>query len=356
MSLKNELRALIQTNGPLSIARFMAEALGHPKYGYYMKQDPFGASGDFITAPEISQMFGEMIGLWLIDCWQKMGAPTPVQLIELGPGRGTLMSDILRAVELMPPLRDALEVHFIETSPVLRDAQKQKVPNAQWHDRLDDIDDGFSFIIANEFFDALPIRQLEKRGASWHERFVLWNEKTDGFFPFSDKSSLDLSAFVPEPLRDANEGAIFEFSPASQAITQSICGRLNISGGLALFIDYGHSQQGIGETLQALKDHEFTDIFSEPGNADLTAHVDFQALAHIAHESGCVSYGPTTQGHFLKSLGIETRAQKLSQTASEKQALDIKQALHRLISDKEMGELFKVLAIVPKDTTGLVGF
>lgn len=356
MSLTNELRALIKANGPIPIARYMAEALGHPKYGYYIKQDPFGTSGDFITAPEISQLFGEMIGIWFIHHWHHLGAPDVVHLIELGPGRGTLMSDIIRTLKLLPPLHQAVQVHFVETSPTLRDAQKLKVPNAQWHDRLDDIEDGFSFIIANEFFDALPIRQLVKLGQGWHEQFVLWNDEAEHFAPFADRSSPDLSTLVPSQLRDGPEGSIFEFSPASQAITQNISERIRDFGGLGLLIDYGHTQHGLGDTLQALKNHQYAPVFETPGDADLTAHVDFEALLHSACSSGCQAFGPTTQGQFLKSLSIEPRAEKLAASATEKQALNIKQALHRLISDEEMGELFKVLAIAPKGLTDLAGF
>jgi len=356
MSLTHELRALIQSNGPISIARYMAEALGHPKYGYYIKQDPFGTSGDFITAPEISQMFGEMIGIWFIHHWHRLGAPDVVHLIELGPGRGTLMSDILRTLKLLPPLHRAVKVHFVETSPALRKAQRQKIADAQWHDRLDDVEDGFSFIIANEFFDALPIRQLVKLGNGWHEHFVHWSGDTNSFVPFADRSSPDLSAAVPSHLQGGPEGSIFEFSPASQAITQTISERIHDFGGLGLFIDYGHAEHGLGDTLQALKNHQYAPVFEAPGDADLTAHVDFEALLHSAQSSRCQTFGPTTQGQFLKSLSIEPRAEKLMASATEKQALGIKQALHRLISDEEMGKLFKVLAIAPKGLADLTGF
>lgn len=356
MALEDELRAVIQNTGPISIARYMAEALGHPKYGYYINKDPLGAKGDFTTAPEISQMFGEMLGLWLIDCWQKLGAPTSVHLIELGPGRGTLMSDMLRALKLAPPLLNGLSVHFVETSPALRKAQREKIPQAQWHDRIDGVGEGFSFIIANEFFDALPIRQLVKTGKGWHERFVHWDENAQKLAPFSSPSSPDLSTLVPASLRDAPTGSTFEFSPASQAIAQTIAERIKTHGGAACFIDYGHMSQGIGDTLQAVRNHQYTDIFADPGQADLTAHVDFAALAHIAREAGCQSCGPTTQGAFLKALGIETRAAQLSKSATEEQAENLKTGLHRLISAEEMGELFKVLAIGPKDSPPLAGF
>lgn len=354
--LGEELKRLITAQGPISIAHYMAEALGHPRHGYYMGRDPLGRAGDFTTAPEVSQMFGELIGLWLVDLWQRSGSPAPIKLIELGPGRGTLMSDVLRSLKLAPSLAQSVSVHFVETSPTLREQQKKRVPHAHWHDRLEDVEDGFAFILANEFFDALPIQQFVKTNTGWRERLVDWDEESACFHSFINEIGVDYTPFIPNTLKDAPMGSFFELSPASLNVMRVLSARLANQGGAALIIDYGHSMHGLGDTLQAVKAHQYHDPFDTPGDADLTAHVDFAALVETAMVQPLRSFGPTTQGAFLQALGIEARASALKAKATPTQAKDIEAALYRLTHKDEMGELFKVLALTHPKIAMPAGF
>lgn len=323
--------------GALPLDVFMAQALGHPAFGYYMTRDPFGARGDFITAPEVSQVFGELIGAWAAHVWMQMGHPEKFNLIELGPGRGTLMEDALRATAKIPGFHSAMELYLVETSPVLMEMQKQRLSafNPVW---LADIAaltyETPCVFIANEFFDALPVKQFEKTADGWMERFVTFGE---GFEWFSVPADVSL----PD---DAPEGSIFEISPAGMDIAGEIAGRVKACGGAALIIDYGFEGPAFGDTLQALKAHEFVNPLADPGEADITAHVDFTALAQTALATGCEVHGPIEQGGFLTMLGIFQRAEALKKNADEKQKNDIDAAVQRLTAPDQMGRLFKVMA------------
>ncbi len=309
----------------------MAAANAH----YYATRDPLGAAGDFTTAPEISQMFGELIGLWCADLWDRAGRPD-IAWVELGPGRGTLAADALRAMAragLAPP------VHFVETSPVLRAAQAGRVPGATWHDEVATLpDDRPLIVIANEFFDALPIRQLVRALDAWHERFVACQDVL--FLPIAGKRVPD--AIIPPPLRDAPPGSVIEASPASVAILRDLARRIAAQGGAVLAIDYGYEGPAIGDTLQALRDHRFANPFETPGEQDLTAHVDFATLAAAAQAEGTHVFGPVGQGALLTALGIDARAAALAK-ASPDRAESI--AADRARLTEAMGTLFKALAI-----------
>ncbi|KAA5602244.1 class I SAM-dependent methyltransferase [Blastochloris sulfoviridis] len=359
--LGRELADLIRADGPLSVARFMALCLGHPRHGYYLTRDPLGRAGDFVTAPEISQMFGELIGLWCADAWNRMGAPERVALVELGPGRGTLMADALRALKVVPALRATLAVHLVETSPALMARQRAALEAAGvpagvpvfWHARLADAPDGPSLIVANEFLDALPVTQLVRGRDGWHERQV--GLDSDGRLAFGLSPARLPDSLVPAALRTAPPGSLVEVSPERAAAVREIARRLVAHGGAALIVDYGHTQSGLGDTLQAVKGHAFADPLAEPGEADLTSHVDFAALAAAARAEGAAVHGPVTQGAFLAALGIDVRAARLKAAAPD-QAADIDAALHRLTAPDAMGNLFKVLAIADPKLGPLAGF
>lgn len=360
-ALGSYLIKLIKAQGPITIATFMAEALGNAKYGYYMKKDPFGKQGDFTTAPEISQMFGEMIGLWLGVCWLNMGSPAKIHLIEVGPGRGTLMNDSLRAMKVIPGLLDAIELHLVEMSPALREMQAEKLnplKRPTWHDRIGDV---FSYagaepvlIIANEFFDALPVRQFQKKDDGWHERLVGLDNQEKLTLLLAPVASPE--QVIPAALHRADEEAIAEIGTIGENILGEIAEHIAKYCGAALIIDYGHDRHGTGDTLQAVKKHEYVHILSDPGDVDLTTHVNFQRLTEIATACETRHYGPIGQGEFLKTLGIEARSQTLLAKASEGQKKDILAALHRLTDDGEMGILFKVMALTDNSLAGVMGF
>ncbi len=366
-TLAHHLAARILLDGPLSVAAFMGEALGHPRFGYYMRQDPFGVAGDFTTAPEISQMFGELVGLWCVDAWARLGGPAPFHLVELGPGRGTLMQDALRAAALVPAFRDAAQVHLVETSPTLRARQHTTLgatlgaTPVTWHDRLEDVPDGPTLLIANEFFDALPIRQIQKTNHGWFERLIDVDPDSP---PDAPRFRFVLEAFgssgsrlVPDSLRDAPEGSVVEVSPASRSVARLIGQRIAAAPGAAVLIDYGYPHgPAVGDTLQALRKHAFAPVLDSPGEADLTAHVDFASIAAAAREGGADAFGPVDQGAWLTSLGIGPRADALKRTATRKQAADIDSALNRLIAPDQMGTLFKVLALTSPGLGAPAGF
>ena len=333
MSLSDRLRREIEHDGPMPVARWMALCNAH----YYATRDPLGAAGDFTTAPEISQMFGELVGLALADAWVRAGSPAKVRLVELGPGRGTLMADLLRATARVPGF--APSVHFVEASPTLRAAQAERVPGAHWHDTLAQVpDDAALLLVANEFFDALPVRQFERAGDGWHERCV-----GPGFAPVLGN---------PVPLFvEAPAGTVMENSPASTAIVAEIGARMEAHGGVAVIVDYGYAGPATGDTLQAVRAHAFADPFAEPGEVDLTAHVDFSALATAA---GVAAHGPVGQGAWLKALGIAARATALKAKARPAQIEAIDAATARLTG--EMGELFKVMALTGRDWPTPAGF
>lgn len=341
------LRDLIARDGPLTVERYMAEALGHPTHGYYVMRDPLGAAGDFTTAPEISQMFGEMIGLWCVATWRRMGEPSPCALVELGPGRGTLMADALRAARIEPRFLEAARLHLIETSPALRAKQAATLDAHQpsWHADFDGVPTAPLLLVANEFFDALPIRQFERTPAGWRERLVDW---VGGRFVFArSERAPDIALPAPDA---APPGAIIEVSPASLRVMDAVAARIVRHGGAALALDYGYVRtpdtHAWGDTLQALRRHQHHNPLMAPGEADLTAHVNFAALAQAARDAGATTHGPLLQGVFLRALGIEVRAMRLARTATPEQRVAIDTALRRLTDADGMGLLFKALAVV----------
>ncbi|OYX94689.1 MAG: methyltransferase [Novosphingobium sp. 16-62-11] len=323
----------------------MAESNAH----YYGGRDPFGVAGDFITAPEISQMFGELIGLWLADIWIRAGRSEPVHYVELGPGRGTLARDALDAARkygLNP------RTHFVETSVALKAQQLELHPEAFWHDDLSSLpNDGPLLIVANEFLDALPVRQLVRTGTGWRERMVGLHEGR--LVPVAGTAPMEVA--VPSNRRDAPENTIYETSPASAAIVYEVAGRLATQGGAALFIDYGHAEPRFGSSLQAVRAHRKVDVFSSPGEADLTAHVDFSALAPIAQSRGARWLGTVEQGNWLRALGIDARADALAAFAPA-QAEAVRTARDRLTGEGQMGSLFKVMGITAPDWPDGAGF
>ncbi len=339
------IRVRINADGPISIADYMAVALGHPEHGYYRKQDPFGARGDFITAPEISQIFGEMIGVWCAEVWRQLGGG-PMNLVELGPGRGTLMHDLLRATKKVPEFHNSITIHMVETSPVLANAQYTQLryehPRIEWLDSFAQLDDGPAIIVANEFFDALPIKQFVMTDDGVHERRIGWDEKESAFYFTLGPKSLQLakSGQVIPP------GTVMEQSPESRNLMRAITARITGQGGAALIIDYGYLGEAHRDTLQAVKNHTFHSVLKDPGDADITAHVDFTALMDIATDSGGYVYGLANQGEFLQRLGADLRCEMLLRQASAEQKEAIASGLKRLTSPQEMGELFKVMAVV----------
>lgn len=330
--LADRLRREIAATGPMPVSRWIALCNAH----YYATRNPLGPSGDFITAPEISQLFGELIGAWFTDLWRRSGSPGQVRLIELGPGRGTLMVDMLRS---MAAAKWIPHVDFVERSPVLRAAQRERVPTATWHDSLDAVpDDAPLLLVANEFFDALPVRQFVRVEHGWRERMVALG--SDGFV--SALGLADATALVPPAVWQAAVDSVVETCPAATAIAAEIGARLAHRGGAALMIDYGHAGPVTGDTLQAMRDHAYADPLADPGEADLTCHVDFTALADA---SGVTASGPIGQGAFLLGVGIGERTAMLQShaTAVQRDALDA--AVSRLTGPTAMGTLFKVMAL-----------
>ena len=343
-ALGDLLIARIARTGPISLADYMADCLMHPQYGYYATRDPFGATGDFITAPEISQMFGELVGLALAQAWMDQGQPSAIVLAELGPGRGTLMADALRATKAVPGFHDALSVHLVETSPALRKVQATLIPDATWHDSISTLPDAPLFLIANEFFDALPIRQFVRDGDGWREKMV---GVSDGALAFG-LSTIAPIALLEDRLGDTKDGDLVEHCPALPFIASSISTKIEAQGGCALIIDYG-DWVSLGDTLQALKAQEHIDPLTTPGEADLTAHVDFAA---IAAQTGTAKFSRLTgQGVFLERLGITQRAQTLAPKLSGDALISHIAAHRRLTHPAEMGELFKVIGIYPSTAT-----
>ena len=351
-TLPRHIEALINKEGPITVARFMAEALGH----YYDRGEPIGGQGDFITAPEISQAFGEVLGAWCAFVWRGIGRPSPIALVELGPGRGTLMQDALRAIEAVAPdFAGALHVHLVETSPVMRRAQADRLGRRPvWHDDPSDLPDTPLIVLANEFFDALPVHQLVARNGAWHERLVGIRSGGGLAFEIAAEPS-PLAGSLPGGIDAYPDGAIFELNQAAGAITGEIACRIAEHGGAALVIDYGHAASATGETLQAVRNHAFAPVLDDPGEADLTAHVDFEALSRAAGE--VMVHGPTSQRDFLIALGIEARAAKLQNSAKTKEAREeIATGVARLIDPRGMGTLFKVLALSGPDQPAPPGF
>ena len=350
--LERQIRRTIETTGPVTVAEFMALALAHPEHGYYMGRDPLGARGDFVTAPEISQVFGELIGLWAAVAWEQCGSPGRVVLAECGPGRGTLMADALRAAAMVPAFADAIEVHLVETSPALRARQAETLAGAApaWHDTVGGLPDAPLILIANEFFDALPVRQFVKTAQGWAERCV---GLADGELAFVAGADIPPAAV---PAVAAAEGDIVETCPAAQAVAAEIGARIAARGGAALIVDYGHAVTAAGDTLQAVRGHDHVPPLCDPGDCDLTAHVDFAALADGFREGGACPFGPVTQGALLEALGIRERTERLAAGAAPDAASLIRSATNRLIDADQMGTLFKALAVAAEHAPPPAGF
>ena len=356
--LARDLRARIKLGGPLTVAEYMAAALGHPRYGYYMRGDPLGHEGDFITTPEISQMFGELVGAWCVAGWEAMGRPGRALLVELGPGRGTLMADALRAIATVPACRAAVDVRMVETSPKLRDIQRRAVAGsgATWHNELQAVPEGPLLLVANELFDALPTHQFVRTVSAWRERLVDLDSFSDRFRFVLATGQTPATTLIPPEADGAPVGSAAEVSPAAISLAHEIGRRVAAFGGVALIVDYGSDKGALGDTLQAVRRHRRHEVLDDPGAADLSVRVDFSLLARAATEAGARSFGPVTQGDFLLALGIEARARALARNATPKQRADLEAALHRLVDPGEMGTLFKALAIAHPDHPAPAGF
>jgi len=350
-TLEQQIIETIRQDGPLPLDRYMNLCLAHPEHGYYMSRDPFGRGGDFTTAPEISQMFGELIGIWCVSSWQTLQAPDPFHLVELGPGRGTLMADLLRAAKVMPGFHDSVRVHMVETSPVLRALQEKTLAatglSTTWHHDISSLPQEPTIFIGNEFFDALPVQQIQKSEAGWHERVVGLGE--DAKLQVGLASDRVPEAIVPDWARDGEAGDITEFSPARADYAMHLAKHVAECGGAMLLIDYGHTRPGTGDTLQAVSQHNPVDILHEPGECDLTAHVDFAALEACFKDAGLATYGPVTQSRFLAGMGIAERMEMLTKRGGARERMKIAEAARRLVAGTEMGHLFKVLIATHKD-------
>lgn len=348
--LARKIKTLISEHGPIGIADYFAICLADPEHGYYQAREPFGRGGDFITAPEISQLFGEMIGIFLVHAWQGHGSPDDVRLVEIGPGRGTLMADALRTIErLAPALYEVVEVHLVETSERLRAVQRPTLlrhkEKIAWHDDFASVPEGFTLLVANEFFDAIPIRQFVNTPNGFFERVVMLDG--DGGLAFGIGPTRIEPDLLPDEGRSAPTGALFEVSPPRTAIMLSIAERLRRHGGSALAIDYGHLNSNYGDTLQAVWRHDYDLPLARPGEADLTSHVDFEALAMAALAAGAHVHRPLTQGDFLLGLGLLERAGALGAGKDALTQANITDAVHRLAGEGagKMGQLFKVLCV-----------
>jgi len=358
--LEAEIRRRIALNGPIPLAEFMGLCLYDPQHGYYHHRIPLGAEGDFITAPEISQMFGELVGLWAADVWRSMGAPDQVALIEFGPGHGTMMMDSLRAAGAVPEFRKAVRVHLIETSAALQRRQRQTLIGVddvtlQWHAAIEEVPALPSIIVANEFFDALPIRQAERRSTGWHERAVAIDADGELALSVASDPLSDLVPALPPTVAQAPLGAIFEWRSDDFAVKIA---RRVATEGAALIIDYGHLKTATGDTFQAVRLHRHASPLAWPGVTDLTAHVDFEALGKAAQALGARVHGPIEQGTWLKRLGIEARAAVLQANAAEHKRPGITAALQRLTGTGpgQMGSLFKVIGFSAPRIAQLPGF
>jgi SAM-dependent MidA family methyltransferase len=358
--LENEIRRRITAAGPMPLGQYMSLCLTDPQHGYYVTRDPFGRGGDFTTAPEVSQMFGELIGLWIVSVWQQMGSPENIRIVELGPGRGTMMNDAMRAAKVLPAFVNAAVLHFVEISPALQAIQKDtfakiEVP-ATWHRSITEVPEGAAIFVANEFFDALPINQAVKMADGWHRRTVAVASDGAIVYRAAPEPMLHFASTLPVGIRNAPEGEIFEWR--SDTETMELGRRIAREPGAALVIDYGHTESATGETLQAVRDHLFADPLTTPGDADLTAHVDFEALRRSLEAMGAVVSAPIEQALFLRRLGIETRAETLRANQPRAKAHEIDTAMARLtgFGRTGMGALFKVMAAAHRSLGTLPGF
>lgn len=341
------IAARIAETGPMTIGDYMSLALGHPRFGYYMGRDPFGRGGDFITAPEISQMFGEILGLWALSAWRDLGFSGAPRLIELGAGRGTLMADATRAICKILGADTPIDIDLVEMSPVLREMQRESLArgnfNVRWWGRVEEVPAGPFILLANEFLDCLPLRQWQVREGNWHERLVglaAQGRLMIGLAPYCAQENETLPSVL-----EAGEGAVYERSEAACRLMVDMARRVKEGPGVALFLDYGSRAGGFGDTLQAVKDHRYADPLIAPGTADLTVHVDFAALSKAARAAGAVIGGPVGQGEFLLRLGLEARAARLAAGQPAAVQNDIAQGLQRLTGAGQMGELFQAMTL-----------
>ena len=348
-TLTRQLRKRIQQEGPIGVDTFMRVALQDPEQGYYTRKNPIGRSGDFITSPEISQMFGELISMWIADIWLRAGRPSPVRVVELGPGRGTMMTDILRAACSVAGFREALHPVLVETGRTLAARQKRTLggAGARWVNSVDDVPDGPAFWLANEFFDALPIRQFVRARDEWRERCL--GIGSSGFLTWEPGAIARLPAPLNRAVAGAKEGATVEWSPDSEQMLRRIAQRVAEAGGVALVIDYGYQEAELAraggcDTLQAVRNHCPAAILEEIGNTDLSAHVNFSALSRVAAGEGVLASPVVPQGQFLKSLGLDQRAEALSRRQSGSARAAIEEARKRLTDRDGMGSLFRVFA------------
>jgi NADH dehydrogenase [ubiquinone] 1 alpha subcomplex assembly factor 7 len=342
--LETRIRELIMAEGPMPLDSYMSICLGHPTLGYYMTRDPLGQAGDFTTAPEMSQVFGELIGIWVAQAWQLMGSPGDFSLIELGPGRGTLMKDLMRATVKVPGLHTATDIQLVETSPTLKQLQqrtilelqagKERPTRVEWHLTTATLPSKPSIIIANEFFDAIPIRQFELRDGALFERCVAIENDRLGY------------SLKPTGQSHPNkESRVYEMAPARASIAKDLGSLIAINGGAALVIDYGHRKSANGDTLQAMMNHSYSSIFECPGEADITSHVDFEQLLNAFGQGGAKPQPLLTQGEFLNAMGLSLRTEALARSLDSAAHDMFIKASHRLADDTEMGQLFKVAAI-----------
>jgi NADH dehydrogenase [ubiquinone] 1 alpha subcomplex assembly factor 7 len=358
--LAAHIKSIIEDKGPISIAEYMRLCLTGRADSYYMRSDPIGLQGDFVTAPEISQVFGECIGLWCVDMWTKLGSPGAVTLVELGPGRGTLMKDMLRAARVVPAFTNAAAIALVEVSPALREVQAKSLlgdglPVVRWYDRFQDIGGaGPVIVVANEFFDALPFRQFVKEPDGWACRAVGLNDR--GAFSICTLPALDARRFIPSKVQEARVGSIFEQSPDRESVAGEIGAAIHEKGGACLIIDYGFEGPALGDTLQAVKGHAYAELLTAPGEADLTSHVDFTALASAVAANGAWASRVTTQGEFLRQLGAKERTEILWRSANAQQKTQLETALKRLTEADAMGTLFKVLCAVSAEAIQPAGF
>ncbi|MFL2769585.1 MAG: class I SAM-dependent methyltransferase [Rhodospirillaceae bacterium] len=349
-NISDVLGKRINRDGPISVAKYM-EAVAK---AYYAEGTAFGKDGDFVTAPEVSQIFGELIGIWCVTAWQALGQPRNFNLVECGPGRGTLIADALRAIkDIAPSFLDSASVHLVERSQSLRAQQKERLTiyNAKWHNDFSTIPNGKVIIIGNEFLDALPTRQFQKTNLGWCERLVDYKHKE-----FSYCLDPNPTNIIDETYNDACLGSIIEYSEAVEDIIKQMAQLCLDDRGVSLMIDYGHIQSGIGETLQALKHHSYHPILKEPGTADITAHVDFALVAQAARSMGVETWGPLEQGLWLRRIGVNIRQTQLCAGKSTEDAKAIRSGVRRLVEPDAMGSLFKVIAFAPPGIGPLAGF
>ncbi|MBI1272594.1 MAG: class I SAM-dependent methyltransferase [Alphaproteobacteria bacterium] len=355
MALAPIIKRMIAAQGYITIAQFMELVLQHPEYGYYRKHDPIGKRGDFITAPEISQMFGELIGLWFANAWEKCGRPDPFVLLELGPGRGTMMEDMLRAASRMPGFAAAMQLFLLDSNETLRAMQTEKLGgyNPRWIDDLEEIPALPLCVMANEFFDSLPIRQFELTDEGWSERVIAYE---GGELCFALMQPDEATTLLLQGRKITKLGTVIEINPVAQDVLRKLSHHIATHRGAGLFVDYGYSEPPGRNTFQAQANHEVISPFERLGDADLTAHVDFAALRRAVDAGGAQVRGMVSQGMFLHQLGVEVRAKQLWVQASNEQREEIEVALHRLVSPSQMGVLFKVLGIADAAMPHLPGF